>query len=40
MLDYIGSYTVHSGPRSSFYCLGHFKNVHDDDDDDDARVGG
>ena len=24
-----------SGPRSSFYCLGHFKNVCDDDDDDD-----
>jgi len=23
-----------SGPRSSFYCLGHFKNVYDDDDDD------
>jgi len=31
---------LHSGPRSSFYCLGHFKNVHDDDDDDDDRVGG
>ena len=25
----------HSGPRNSFYCLGHFKNVYDDDDDDD-----
>ena len=24
-----------SGPRNSFYCLGHFKNVYDDDDDDD-----
>ena len=23
-----------SGPRNSFYCLGHFKNVYDDDDDD------
>jgi len=22
-----------SGPRNSFYCLGHFKNVYDDDDD-------
>ena len=25
---------MHSGPRNSFYCLGHFKNVNDDDDDD------
>jgi len=24
-----------SGPRNTFYCLGHFKNVYDDDDDDD-----
>ena len=23
---------VSSGPRNSFYCLGHFKNVYDDDD--------
>ena len=23
----------HSGPRNSFYCLGHFKNVYDDDDE-------
>ena len=22
-----------SGPRNSFYCLGHFKNVYDDDDE-------
>ena len=24
-----------SGPRNSFYCLGHFKNIYDDDDDYD-----
>ena len=24
-----------SGPRNSFYCLGHFKNVYDDDDDNE-----
>ena len=23
---------------NSFYCLGHFKNVHDDDDDDDDVI--
>jgi len=27
-----------SGPRNSFYCLGHFKNVYDDDDDDDWLI--
>ena len=27
-----------SGPRNSFYCLGHFKNVYDDDDDDDKQL--
>jgi len=24
------------GPRNSFYCFGHFKNVYDDDDDGDG----
>jgi len=26
-----------SNPCNSFYCLGHFKNVHDDDDDDKSE---
>jgi len=29
-----GDSAPYSGPRNSFYCLGHFKNVYDDDDDD------
>jgi len=35
-LNYLGVYF--SGPRNSFYCLGHFKNVYDDDDDDELIV--
>ena len=32
---FVGAHNaVASGPCNSFYCLGHFKNVHDDDDDD------
>ena len=27
-----------SGPRNSFYCLGHFKSVYDDDDDSWPKI--